>query len=178
MAQLDSEAVRSDRFFGEFVAIDGGTAIVGFYDRIIPTLGQQGDVPVVPLEKAFALFYSLPIGPPTEPPGSNKHEALFGGGPDLGGRWHDSPWYGFYNVDFFKPWLFHADHGWTFVDPASTSQSIFLYDESSGGWFFTGQDLYPNLYSFNRTIWVFFFQGSSNPREFVDLRSSEFFSLD
>lgn len=52
---------------------------------------------------------------------------------------------------------------------------MFLFDLGSSGWFFTGENLYPNLFSFNRNAWVFYFSGTSNPRNYVDLASGEFF---
>ena len=37
---------------------------------------------------------------------------------------------------------------------------------------------YPNLYSFGRNSWVFYFDATSAPRQFVDLQTGEFFSLE
>ena len=61
---------------------------------------------------------------------------------------------------------------------SSTADSMFLFDLSSGAWFFTGQVLYPNLFSFGRNAWVFYFERTSAPRQFVDLGSGEFFGLE
>ena len=55
---------------------------------------------------------------------------------------------------------------------------MFLFDLSSGGWFFTGETLYPNLFSFHRNAWVFYFAGTADPRNYVDLARGEFFDLE
>ena len=46
------------------------------------------------------------------------------------------------------------------------------------GWFFTGETLYPNLFSLGRNAWVFYFVRTSNPRQYVDLGNEEFFTLE
>ena len=65
-----------------------------------------------------------------------------------------------------------------FVSDGSTTDSLFLFDLSSAGWFFTGQPTYPSLFSFSRGSWVFYFEGTAGPRELVDLQSSDAFTLD
>ena len=108
---------------------------------------------------------------------SSEYMDVFGGGEDLGGGWHFSDRYGFYNVNFM-PWIFHLQHEWMFLTAKSVADSVFLYDLSSQGWFFTGATQYPNLFSFARSTWVFYFEDTAGPRDFVDLGTSEFFSLD
>ena len=96
--------------------------------------------------------------------------------PDLGGGWRDSPWFGFVNTSFF-PWVFHLQHQWLFHVFRPAEQEIFFYDLTSAAWWFTSEQLYPNLFSFNRGRWIFYFVETATPREFVDLESGEFFSL-
>ena len=55
---------------------------------------------------------------------------------------------------------------------------MFLFDLSTGGWYFTGQGLYPNLFSFGRNAWVFYVVQTSNPRRYVDLGTEEFLELE
>ena len=93
--------------------------------------------------------------------------------------WWFSDWFGSFNIAFAGDgWLFHAQHGWMFPFADSTPESVFLFDLASGGWFFTSSGTYPNLFSFGRNAWVFYFQDTSAPRQFVDLQSGEFFNLD
>ncbi len=97
----------------------------------------------------------------------------------LGGPWWFSDWLGTFNVDFaIDGWLFHTEHDWLFLPPGSTVESFFFYDLSSQGWYWTNNETYPNLFSFSRNSWVFYFKDTSGPREFVDLTSGEFFNMD
>ena len=108
---------------------------------------------------------------PTGPP------APFEDAEELGDDWFRSAWWGDFNIAFF-PWIFHAQHSWMFVFDGSMADSVFLFDLVSEAWFWTNATSYPNLFSFGRNSWVFYFQDTSAPRQFVDLQSGEFFGLD
>ena len=153
------DAAEEDQF-GATVAIGGDFAVSGAFRKDI--LGDSS-----------GSAYLYQIGGES----SSEYMDVFGGGEDLGGGWHFSEWFGFYNVNFFEPWVFHLEHVWMFVTAESTPESLFLYDLSSEGWFFTDATQYPNMFSFDRTAWVFYFEESTGPRNFVDLGSGEFFDL-
>ncbi len=102
--------------------------------------------------------------------------AAFGETTDLGEMWVRSDWLGDFNISFF-PWIFHAQHLWMFAFDESTPDNIFLFDLASAGWFYTSSTLYPNLFAFDRNSWVFYFAGTSGPRDFVDLQTQEFFTI-
>ncbi len=108
--------------------------------------------------------------------GDTGPAAPFEDAEELGEGWFSSTWFGAFNLNF-SPWIFHAEHSWMFVSDGSTAESVFLFDLSSESWFFTGDATYPNLYSFGRNSWVFYFVGTSGPRNFVDLVSGEFFDM-
>ncbi len=57
--------------------------------------------------------------------------------------------------------------------------NVFLWDDGAQDWWFTGSSLYPNIYSFGRGSWIFFFADSSSAsdRKFVNLASGEFFAV-
>ena len=95
---------------------------------------------------------------------------------ELGEGWRFSEWFGSFNMNFI-PWIFHSEHSWMFVSPESSSTSVFLYDLEVNGWLFTEPTSYPSMYSFGRNAWIFYFVGTSGPRQFVDLDSGEFFSV-
>ena len=95
---------------------------------------------------------------------------------ELGEGCRFSEWFGSFNMNFI-PWIFHSEHSWMFVSPESTSTSVFLYDLEVNGWLFTEPTSYPSMYSFGRNAWIFYFVGTSGPRQFVDLDSGEFFSV-
>ena len=112
---------------------------------------------------------------PTEitPSGSSP----FGEVSDLGGGWKFSDWFGSYN-DSTAPWMFHAEHEFVFIFEESTPDSVFYFDLAAGGWFWTNSSSYPSLFSFGRSAWIFYFVGSTGPRNFVDLGTGEFFDLE
>ena len=173
VAKLNLESPQRSQQFGRLLGISGGQVVGSIVDINGTTAGMISATPT----GGGAFTFSVPITPPPPPPPPPDDEDIFSGGPDLGGGWHESAWFGFYNTEF-DPWIFHAEHGWTFVDASSTPEGMFLFDLSSGGWFFSGEALYPNLFSFGRNSWVFYFAGTSNPRNYVDLGSGEFFNLE
>ena len=98
---------------------------------------------------------------------------LFADATDLEAGWVFSSWFGSLNMEF-DPWIFHANHGWMYIWEESTPEEVYCYDLSSDEWLFTAATSYPNLYSFSRQSWVFYFDGSAAPRQFVDLQSGDF----
>ena len=102
---------------------------------------------------------------------------LFDDAAELGDGWVLSDWLGSVNLNF-DPWLFHAEHGWLFLATGSTPENVFLFDLSTESWFWTKAITYPNMYYFGSNAWVFYFEGSTGPRNFVNLESGEFFNLD
>ncbi len=152
------------RFAGDEAAFDGRgvTETTQYWFEICNDFGcLQTDTVTV------TVIGDEPTGPP----------APFGDAAELGEGWWFSDWFGTFNIGFF-PWIFHSQHAWMFVFEASVTENIFLYDLSTEGWFFTASSQYPNLFSFERNAWVFYFEGTSAPRQFVDLQSGGFFSED
>ncbi len=101
---------------------------------------------------------------------------LFPNATELGDGWSFSGWFGSFNTGFF-PWIFHAEHNWMYIGEDSSPDEFYLFDQSSDQWLYTTAETYPNLYSFSRNSWVFYFDGTSGPREFVDLKSNDFFTM-
>ena len=64
-----------------------------------------------------------------------------------------------------------------YIWEGSSPSEMYVYDQISDQWLYTTAETYPNLYSFTRNSWVFYFEGTSGPREFVDLQTSEFFTI-
>ncbi len=96
--------------------------------------------------------------------------------PDLGGGFYFSDWYGIYNPLFY-PWVFHIEHGWQYIFDTGTSGEVYIYDlECDDFWWSNSTLLAGTFYSFNRTAFIFYFAGSTNPRNFVNLETEEFFS--
>ncbi len=112
-----------------------------------------------------------------ENPEPDTPPAPFDDAVSLGDNWWNSEWFGDLNLEFY-PWVFHLQHGWMFVFDGANRDSMFLYDLSLEGWFWTSSTEYPNLFSFSRPGWVFYFRGTSGPRQFADLQTGELFSVD
>jgi hypothetical protein len=73
-------------------------------------------------------------------------------------------------------WLFHANLGYEYVIPGSTAGSEYFYDLASKHWWYTTSSLFPYLYDFSLSSWIFYFtntqsqgQYSANPRYFSNL---------
>ena len=94
----------------------------------------------------------------------------------VNGGWRWVAWFGFWN-DSFLPWIFHVDHGWVYIADGSRDESLWLFDLALG-WLYTTSTVYPSLYGHELEAWIFYFQGTSSPREFVNLISGEFFAGD
>ena len=92
------DAAEEDQF-GATVAVGGKFVVSGAFRKDV--LGESSGT-----------AYLFQLG--GEP--SSAYEDVFDGGGDLGGGWHFSDWFGFYNVNF-NPWIFHLQHEWMFPDP-------------------------------------------------------------
>ena len=167
VAKLNRDNPGRNEAFGSRIGFGGTSVVAGIVDTDFSVVEQAAG--------GTALVFTVPVTPPPPPP--PDYEDIFSGGSDLGDGWHESSWFGTYNVNF-DPWVFHLQHEWTFVEASSLPDSMFLFDLASAGWFFTGQGLYPNLFSFGRNAWVFYFAGTSGPRQYVDLGSGDFFDLE
>ena len=99
------------------------------------------------------------------------------GGTDLGSGWVFSEWFGIYNGSFY-PWIFHNQHGWQYVSEGEDDGELYLYDLRSEDWWFTSESIYPSFFSFGRRTWNYYFEETVNPRQFVDLESEDFWSLE
>ena len=94
---------------------------------------------------------------------------------ELASSLYFSEWYGIYFA-FDFPWLFHVQHGWQYVFPVRIGE-VFLYDLESEDFWWTTCNFQPfTFYSFSRKAFIFYFQGTSQTREFVNLETGEFFT--
>jgi hypothetical protein len=92
--------------------------------------------------------------------------------------------FGFYNLGFF-PWIFHYDIGFEyFIDAMDSQSGAFLYDNTSGHFFYTSPSLFPYLYDFTLKNWLYYFPATdspghytANPRYFANLGTSAIFTM-
>lgn len=151
-----------------------------------------GEAPVVtPVEVTTStpdvglVTETLDLPEVTEEPSTRVTEC-FGGGsitpdPDpwyaSASRLEDSwRWFDWFKA--FKPtdsgWIYHARHGWLFVQAEDTGQ-MFFWDSALGRWMFTNASIYPWMYAFGDAGgWLWFFEdGNPGSRAFARSGSGE-----
>jgi len=89
--------------------------------------------------------------------------------------WWESPWFGtFYKSD--SGWLLHAELGWVYPSPGRDG-SLWLWKESLG-WVWTGEKLYPFLYSVQELEWMYFYGSWEQKRLLYRYGAGEWAHLD
>ncbi len=94
-------------------------------------------------------------------------------------NWFFSKWYGFYNTTY-APWFFHFQHGWQYIYTYKVEDigEVLIYDLESDSIWWTSSEFVPlTFYDFSRTTWSLYFSDTSNPRQFVDLETGEFWTV-
>ncbi len=88
---------------------------------------------------------------------------------DVDPNWAESDWYGLVH-DIPYPWVYHPAHRWVSVD-GSDEENLYLFDEGIG-WYWTGYQAYPYLFSLTLSKWLYFHPQTQAPnRMFTDLVS-------
>ena len=92
---------------------------------------------------------------------------------ELGGDWYWLDWFGYFNSSQ-DPWLYHNEHGWLYLFPSVTdTDSVYMWDNSMQSILWTSQAVYPSMYRFSDSTWIWYQKGSSNPRWFNKLATGE-----
>jgi uncharacterized repeat protein (TIGR01451 family) len=64
--------------------------------------------------------------------------------------------------------IYHADLGYEYVLPSGDAGGdVYLWDYQSQHWWYTGPNLFPNLYDFTLGEWIFYFSNSANPGHYT-----------
>jgi hypothetical protein len=177
VVETDAVSVAAGESHSLYIRTDGTLMGMGFnfYGQLGVETTSSNQLTAVEIDTAVIAvsagdFHSMYlIGGPTDP-------TIIGGTPVDGLEdWFLSDWFGYYSTAF-APWIFHAEHGFLYLDPISTNQSMFVYDDAMGAWWWTSETNYPFLYVFDppadnggtdvASEWVFYFEGSSGPRSF------------
>ena len=74
-------------------------------------------------------------------------------------NWKSESWFGSF-MDKFFPWVYHTDLKWIYIVGASPME-FWFYSEKVG-WLWTGQTIYPHIYSHNENGWIYYNKDSSN----------------
>lgn len=86
---------------------------------------------------------------------------------DVGGGWYWLEWFGYFNLEF-DPWIFHGEHG--FLYPVRTAaDGIVLWDSGMEAFWWTSEIMYPYVYRFSDGEWLWYLEGSRDPRLFSRL---------
>ena len=64
--------------------------------------------------------------------------------------------------------IYHYDMGYEYVLPSNDAGGdVYLWDNQSGHWWYTGPSLFPNLYDFTLGAWIYYFPDASNPQHYT-----------
>ena len=95
----------------------------------------------------------------------------------LGDNFFFSAWFGIYNVTFY-PWIFHVEHGWQYVFETGNQGEAWLFDNESIDFWWTSSSFQSlTFWSNTRQTFNFYFVGTTDPRDFVDLETEEFWTI-
>ena len=80
-------------------------------------------------------------------------------------------------------WIDHFDMGYEYVD-AGSGTDVYLWDLSTGHWWYTGATEFPYLYDFTLNAWIYYYLApnnpghyTTNPRYFVNLTTNVIFTM-
>ena len=94
---------------------------------------------------------------------------VFSNATDCGSGWKQSAWFGhFYDI---SPWVYHSEHGWLYV-VGNSSTNVYMWS-AYGGWWWTAQTVYPFFYSFDEQSWLFYYEGTKDPRGFYNFSTRQ-----
>jgi hypothetical protein len=118
-----------------------------------------------------------------EPPEFFIGEASLGGGVYYL-QFPNGNLFGYYNFSSF-PILYHYDMGFeAFIDALDGNAGAYLYDFTSGHWFYTSPSLFPYLYDFTLSAWLYYFPNTkepghytTNPRYFSNLTTGKIITM-
>jgi hypothetical protein len=75
--------------------------------------------------------------------------------------------FGYYNFPSF-PILYHYDLGFeAFIDALDGNSGAYLYDFSTGHWWYTSPSLFPYLYDFTLNAWLYYFPNTKSPGHYT-----------
>jgi hypothetical protein len=167
---------------GDLVTLSIDTAVtntfaLGYYSASFTVTPQQGDNAGVPQIVTVSLNITAALAPP----------AFFTGEVSLGSgveylQFPNKTVFGYYT--FVAGTIFyHYDMGYEAFIPGSASD-IYLYDFTSGHWWYTGSALFPYLYDFTLNSWIYYFPNTNspghytaNPRYFSNLTTGQIFTM-
>lgn len=117
----------------------------------------------------------------------SAYPAFFNGQASLGSgvyylQFPNGNLFGYYNLTSL-PIFYHYDMGFEgFVDGGNGA--AYLYDFTSGHWFYSSSSLFPSLYDFTLNAWLYYLPATNNPghyttnpRYFSNLTTGKIFTM-
>jgi hypothetical protein len=105
-----------------------------------------------------------------------------GGGGTLYLQFPNGNIFGYYAF-LSSAWMFHVDLGYESV-VSGNGPEVYLWDLSSGEWWYTNTSSFPYLYDFSRNAWIYYFPDTNkaghyttNPRWFVNMTTGVIFTM-
>jgi hypothetical protein len=160
------------------------------YPSITVTVNVASNAPSTVTNQATAVTGVLQAtgsDPTNITQGTGAPAAFFNGEVSLGSgvyylQFSNGNLFGYYNLANF-PIFYHYDMGFeAFIDGGSGA--AYMYDFTSGHWWYTSSALFPYLYDFTLNNWLYYFPAtnnpghySSNPRSFSDLTTGKIITL-
>jgi hypothetical protein len=138
------------------------------------------DVLATNFSKRFYRIVFLDVTPASYPAFFNGQAAL-GSGVYYLAFANGTP-FGYYNLDDFGfPWFYHYDMGFEyFIDANDGEDGAYLYDQTSGSFWYTSPTLFPDVYDFTLKAWLYYFPDTTktghyttNPRFFYNFATSQ-----
>ena len=88
--------------------------------------------------------------------------------------------FGYYNLDFYsqgQPYIYKYGFGYLYYYGDDGGDGDYFYDFTSGDTFYTAASLYPYIYSFNRSTFLYYFEdedSENDARAFYDYRLGDY----
>jgi plastocyanin len=101
------------------------------------------------------------------------HPAFFTGETALGGSWYylqfaNGTPFGFYSYLADPHFIYHIDLGFEYLlDANDANHGIYFYDFASSAFFYTSPSLFPDLYDFSLTAWLYYLPDANNPGRYT-----------
>jgi hypothetical protein len=80
-------------------------------------------------------------------------------------------------------WIYHFDLGYEYVAPGNGPE-VYIWDLSSGHWWYTNTSQFPYLYDFTLNAWIYYFPDTrnaghytTNPRYFANMSTNQIFTM-
>ena len=80
--------------------------------------------------------------------------------------WRNLGWFGNFHSQS-SSWIYHADQGWFYISDDADLNSIWLWDASLQTWIWTNQTVFPYVYRYDSSSWIYF-ATTGDPKQYYD----------